>query len=200
MEGRWNSTLHPTNSFAMDFSDWNDTHPCVCVYYLLCLFLSLLFCSRCWPLCFVCVLTSRVYRQYRRGRAFFLFSAWRERDYLLDSGDPQKELHREWASNKGKSGGGKFQNERKGFLHITFFFFFRIDKTPDTIVCTRTSRYGTILRLPIFFGIPAFVSVFFGYSSTLLVFTWTTSIPPQSIVNKRTRRGTWQKLIASFKV
>lgn len=71
---------------------------------------------------------------------------------------------------KEKAEGGSFKMNEKDFC-ISPFFFFRIDKTPDTIVCTRTSRYGTILRLPIFVGIPAFVSVFFGYSSTLLVFT-----------------------------
>lgn len=124
MEGRWNSTLHPTNSFAMDFSDWNDTHPCVCVFIICSVSFSLFYFVPVVGLFVLCVCWRREFIANTEGEGLFsFFSAWRERDYLLDSGDPQKELHREWASNKGKSGGGKFQNERKGFLHITFFFF-----------------------------------------------------------------------------
>lgn len=131
MEGRWNSTLHPTNSFAMDFSDWNDTHPCVCVFIICSVSFSLFYFVPVVGLFVLCVCWRREFIANTEGEGLFsFFSAWRERDYLLDSGDPQKELHREWASNKGKSGGGKFQNERKGFLHITFFFFFVLTKLP----------------------------------------------------------------------
>lgn len=203
MEGRWNSVLRCTQRIR---SRWifpiETIHilVCVCVFIICSVSFSLFYFVPVVGLFVLCVCWHREFIANTEGEGlfpFFLHDVSAITYWIV--GIHKRSCTENERVTKEKAEGGSFKMNEKDFC-ISPFFFFRIDKTPDTIVCTRTSRYGTILRLPIFVGIPAFVSVFLDILQLCWFLLEPLLSPPQSIVNKRTRRGTWQKLIASFKV